>query len=197
MHCNGQACTAAKRFIVHRDVYDEFESRLVAAMSSLRPGDPFDERSDYGPLLNDEVASRLEQQVEDTIALGATLLTGGRLGATFFAPTVLRGVPLDSPAAQEETFGPVAALFRANDVDDAIAIANNTRFGLGASVWTSERAEAMRCVAAIEAGQVFVNAIVSSDPRLLFGGTKSSGFGRELGVAGIRELTNVKTVVIG
>ncbi|HKO01430.1 MAG TPA: aldehyde dehydrogenase family protein [Thermoanaerobaculia bacterium] len=197
MHCNGQACTAAKRFIVHRDVYDEFESRLVAAMSSLRPGDPFDERTDYGPLLNDEVASRLERQVEDTIALGATLLTGGRLGATFFAPTVLRGVPLDSPAAQEETFGPVAALFRANDVDDAIAIANNTRFGLGASVWTSERAEAMRCVAAIEAGQVFVNAIVSSDPRLLFGGTKSSGFGRELGVAGIRELTNVKTVVIG
>jgi succinate-semialdehyde dehydrogenase/glutarate-semialdehyde dehydrogenase len=196
MHCNGQACTAAKRLIIHRDVYDEFESRFVAAMASLRAGDPFDERSDFGPLLNEEIASKLERQVDETIALGATLLTGGRLGATFFAPTVLRDVPLDSPAAQEETFGPVAALFRANDVDDAIAIANATRFGLGASVWTADRAEALRCIAGIEAGQVFVNAIVSSDPRLPFGGTKASGFGRELGAAGIRELTNVKSVVM-
>lgn len=196
MHCNGQACTAAKRFIIHRDVYDEFESRFVEAMSSLRAGDPFDERTDFGPLLNDEIASRLERQVDKTIALGARLLTGGRIGATLFAPTVLRNVPLDSPAAQEETFGPVAALFRANDVDEAITIANATRFGLGASVWTNDRAEAARCIAGIDVGQLFVNAIVSSDPRLPFGGTKSSGFGRELGVAGIRELTNVKSVRI-
>jgi succinate-semialdehyde dehydrogenase/glutarate-semialdehyde dehydrogenase len=197
IHCNGQACTAAKRFIVHRDVADRFESGVVAAMDALRVGDPFDDATDLGPLVNDDAASALARQVDDSIAAGARVATGARrFDEMFYAPTVLTNVPLDSPVAQEETFGPVMPIFRADDVEHAIAIANATRFGLGASVWTADRRERERCIDALEVGQLFVNATVSSDPRLPFGGAKSSGFGRELGRAGIRELTNVKSVII-
>jgi len=197
LHCNGQACTAAKRFIVHREIADEFEHRFVAAMESVRVGDPFDERTELGPLATPDVIARLEKQVAKTIAAGATVLAGAyRIEENLYAPTVLSDVPLDSPAAQEETFGPVAALFRADDLASAIAIANNSRFGLGASVWTRDRDESDRCIRELQTGQVFINAIVSSDPALPFGGTKDSGYGRELGAAGIRELTNVKCVSI-
>jgi succinate-semialdehyde dehydrogenase/glutarate-semialdehyde dehydrogenase len=196
LHCNGQACTAAKRFIIHEAIAPEFESRLVDAMKSVRVGDPRDDRTDLGPLATREAACVLGRQVEESVARGARLRTGGRLDETYFAPTVLTNVPLDTRVAQEETFGPVAAVFRARDLDDAIRIANSTRYGLGASVWTSDEAEWQHCVTELDVGSVFVNAIVSSDPRLPFGGTKDSGFGRELGLLGIRELTNTKTVWI-
>ncbi|HYM60726.1 MAG TPA: aldehyde dehydrogenase family protein [Thermoanaerobaculia bacterium] len=197
IHCNGQACTAAKRFIVHESIASAFTSRFVSAMASLRAGDPFDDRTDLGPLAGEDVAVRLEAQVAASIDAGARLLTGGhRLGGTLYAPTVLAGMPFDAPAAQEETFGPVAAILRAKDVDEAVAIANATPFGLGASIWTADATEAERCIEELETGQVFVNGIVSSDPRVPFGGVKGSGYGRELGIHGIRELTNIKCVWI-
>jgi succinate-semialdehyde dehydrogenase/glutarate-semialdehyde dehydrogenase len=194
---NGQSCIAAKRFIVHESIADEFEKRFVAAMASLKVGDPLDESTDIGPLATPQIVDDIESQVNQSVAAGAKLLTGGkRLGAggNFYAPTVLANIPDDAPAAREETFGPVASLFRAKNVDDAIRIANDTPFGLGASVWTNDRNETNRFIAGIDTGQVFVNAMVASDPRVPFGGTKHSGFGRELGVYGIREFVNVKTV---
>jgi succinate-semialdehyde dehydrogenase/glutarate-semialdehyde dehydrogenase len=196
---NGQSCIAAKRFIIHESIADEFEKRFVAAMASLNVGDPLDESTDIGPLATPQIVDDIESQVNRSIAAGAKLLTGGkRLGArgNFYAPTVLSNIPDHAPAAREETFGPVASLFRAHDVNDAIRIANDTPFGLGASVWTNDRSETAHFIAGIDTGQVFVNAMVASDPRVPFGGTKHSGFGRELGVYGIREFVNVKTVWI-
>ncbi|HVS32669.1 MAG TPA: NAD-dependent succinate-semialdehyde dehydrogenase, partial [Thermoanaerobaculia bacterium] len=194
---NGQSCIAAKRFIVHEAMAAEFEKRFVAGMSALRVGDPLDEGTDIGPLATPQIVDDIEKQVNDSIRAGAKLLAGGtRIGSTgnFYAPTVLSDIPPSAPVHDEETFGPVAALFRVRDLDEAISIANATRFGLGASVWTSDQREIDAFVDRIESGQVFVNAVVASDPRLPFGGTKSSGFGRELGVNGIREFVNVKTV---
>ncbi|MEA2162519.1 MAG: succinate-semialdehyde dehydrogenase / glutarate-semialdehyde dehydrogenase [Thermoanaerobaculia bacterium] len=194
---NGQSCIAAKRFIVHESIADEFEKRFVATMASLKVGDPLDESTDIGPLATPQIVDDIESQVNKSVAAGAKLLTGGqRLGArgNFYAPTVLAQIPDTAPAAREETFGPVASLFRAKDIHDAIRLANDTPFGLGASVWTNNRNEIDRFVAGIETGQVFVNAMVASDPRVPFGGTKHSGFGRELGAYGIREFVNVKTV---
>jgi len=193
---NGQSCIAAKRFIVHEAIADEFEKRFVAAMKALKVGDPLDESTDIGPLATPQIVDDIEKQVRESVKAGAQLLTGGtRLGerGNFYAPTVLARIPPDAPAAREETFGPVASLFRVKDVSEAIAVANDSPFGLGASVWTNDRAEADRFIDGIETGQVFVNAMVASDPRVPFGGMKHSGFGRELGAYGIREFVNVKT----
>jgi succinate-semialdehyde dehydrogenase/glutarate-semialdehyde dehydrogenase len=196
---NGQSCIAAKRFIVHEAIADEFEKRFVSAMEALKVGDPLDESTDIGPLATPQIVDEIEDQVRKSVEAGAQLLTGGkRLGArgNFYAPTVLARIPDSAPAAKEETFGPVASLFRVRDIADAIGVANDTPFGLGASVWTNDRAEMDCFIDGIESGQVFVNTMVASDPRVPFGGTKRSGFGRELGVYGIREFVNVKTVWI-
>jgi succinate-semialdehyde dehydrogenase/glutarate-semialdehyde dehydrogenase len=191
---NGQSCIAAKRFIIHESIADEFEKRFVAAMESLKVGDPLDESTDIGPLATPQIADDIEKQVRDSVAAGAQLLTGGKRNGNFYSPTVLARIPDHAPAAREETFGPVASLFRVANITEAISVANDTPFGLGASVWTNDRAEIDQFTDGIDTGQVFVNAIVASDPRVPFGGTKHSGFGRELGVYGIREFVNVKTV---
>lgn len=194
---NGQSCIAAKRFIVHDEIADEFQKRFVAAMASLKIGDPLDEKTEVGPLATPQIVDDLEKQVNASVEKGSTLLTGGkRIGESgnFFAPTVLANIPKDAPAYDEETFGPVASLFRVKDAHEAIALANATQFGLGASVWTRDRNEAEQFIRDVESGQVFVNAMVASDPRVPFGGVKHSGFGRELGIYGIREFVNIKTV---
>ncbi|HEX7192210.1 MAG TPA: NAD-dependent succinate-semialdehyde dehydrogenase [Thermoanaerobaculia bacterium] len=196
---NGQSCIAAKRFIVHEKIYDQFAAKFVAAMNALKVGDPMDESTDVGPLAMPQLVNDIEKQVRDSVAAGAKLLCGGkRLGdrGNFYAPTVLTDIPQNAPAYAEETFGPVASLFRVRDTEEAIALANATAFGLGSAVWSNDRAEVDRFVDGIEAGQVFVNAMVASDPRVPFGGVKHSGFGRELGVHGIREFVNVKTIWI-
>jgi len=194
---NGQSCIAAKRFIVHESIFDQFQTKFAAAMEALKVGDPMDESTDVGPLAMPQIVNDLDEQVRKSIDAGARLVTGGkRLGGNYYAPTILTDIPESAPAYAEEMFGPVASLFRAKDADDAIRLANATPFGLGASVWTNDRAEAERFINGIESGQVFVNAMVASDPRIPFGGVKHSGFGRELGVYGIREFVNVKTVWI-
>jgi succinate-semialdehyde dehydrogenase/glutarate-semialdehyde dehydrogenase len=194
---NGQSCIAAKRFIVHEAVYDAFAARLVAIMRALRMGDPLDEATDIGPLATASIRREVDDQVRRTVAAGARVLKGGVVPqgtGNFYAPTVLADVPRDSAAAREEVFGPVAPLFRVADADEALALANDTAFGLGASVWTRDPAEARRFGAGIEAGAVFINAMVASDPRFPFGGVKASGIGRELAREGLRAFVNVKTV---
>jgi succinate-semialdehyde dehydrogenase / glutarate-semialdehyde dehydrogenase len=196
---NGQSCIAAKRFIVHEEIADEFEKRFVAAMEALTVGDPMDDATDVGPLATPQIVDDLDKQVRESVAAGATLLLGGkrlRDRGNFYAPTVLRDIPRTAPVFAEETFGPVASIFRVATADAAVTLANATTFGLGASVWTNDREEAGLFIEQIESGQVFVNAMVASDPRMPFGGVKHSGFGRELGVYGIREFTNIKTVWI-
>ena len=196
---NGQSCIAAKRFIVHEKIADAFEQKFVAAMKKLKIGDPLDPSTDVGPLAMQQIVDDLDEQVRASVAAGAKLLTGGKRIAGrgyFYEPTVLTNIPTSAPAYKDETFGPVASLFRARDFNHAVELANGTHFGLGASVWSRDRAEIARFVDAIESGQVFVNAMVASDPRVPFGGVKRSGFGRELGVYGIREFVNVKTVWI-
>ncbi len=197
---NGQSCIAAKRFIVHQSIAEQFEKEFAAAMGALKIGDPLDESTDIGPLAMPQIVNDIEKQVKASVEKGAKLLTGGkRVGArgNFYAPTVLAAIPDDAPVAREETFGPVAAVFRVGDAAAAIRVANDTPFGLGASVWTNDESEREQFIAGIESGQVFVNAMVASDPRVPFGGVKHSGFGRELGAHGIREFVNVKTVWIG
>jgi succinate-semialdehyde dehydrogenase/glutarate-semialdehyde dehydrogenase len=194
---NGQSCIAAKRFIVHESIADEFEQRFVDGVKALAIGDPLDRAVDIGPLARREFVDDLHRQVTESVARGARLLTGGtkldRPGY-FYTPTVLTDVIPGMPAYDEETFGPVAAVIRAKDIDDAIRIANDTRFGLGASAWTNAPLEREHFIAGIEAGSVFINGMVKSDPRLPFGGVKASGVGRELGEFGIREFVNIKTV---
>jgi succinate-semialdehyde dehydrogenase/glutarate-semialdehyde dehydrogenase len=197
---NGQSCIAAKRFIVHESIYDVFLEKFVAAVAKVRVGDPTDELTELGPLATDAIRTELHQQLERTISMGARLLTGGKIvpgPGYFYQPTVLDRIPAKSPAAQEELFGPVASVFRAADVEDAIKVANSTRFGLGASAWTNDPAEQRRLIDGIESGSVFINDMVASDSRLPFGGVKSSGYGRELSDFGIREFVNIKTVRIG
>lgn len=194
---NGQSCIAAKRFIVHEKIYDEFLKRFVAGVSAIRVGDPMDEKTQLGPLATGAIRDGLDNQVKASIAAGARLATGGKKlegEGFFYAPTVLTDIPPNAPAAREELFGPVASVFRAKDLDDTIRIANGTSFGLGASAWTRDAAEQDRFVADIESGLLFINGMVVSDPRLPFGGVKNSGFGRELGEFGIREFVNIKSV---
>jgi succinate-semialdehyde dehydrogenase / glutarate-semialdehyde dehydrogenase len=194
---NGQSCIAAKRFIVAESIADEFERRFVAKMKNLRVGDPFDETTDLGPLATPEAVKGLDEDVHKTLEAGARLLTGGhpleRKG-NYYAPTVLTNVPKGSPAYSEEFFGPVASIFRVKDQGEAIRVANDVRFGLGASAWTNDEKEQHRFINELEAGMVFINKMVASDPRIPFGGVKHSGHGRELGLVGIREFLNAKTV---
>ncbi|MFP5265088.1 MAG: NADP-dependent succinic semialdehyde dehydrogenase [Blastocatellia bacterium] len=196
---NGQSCIAAKRFIVADEIADEFERRFVGEMQSLRIGDPMDESTDIGPLATPDILTDLEAQVRKTEEAGARVLTGGKRlqgGGFYYAPTVLADIPEGSPAHVEELFGPVASLFRVRGIEEAIRLANATVFGLGSSAWTNDEAERARFIDEIEAGSVFINGMVASDPRLPFGGVKHSGYGRELSVYGIREFVNVKTVWI-
>ncbi len=196
---NGQSCIAAKRFIVHEKVADQFETQFVAEMKALKIGDPLDESTDIGPLATPQIVNDIEKQVDASIKAGARLLTGGKRAGrkgNFYEPTVLCDIPPNAPVNMEETFGPVASIFRVRDFDEAVKVANSTTFGLGASVWTRDQDEEKRFIDAIEAGQVFVNAMVASDPRLPFGGVKHSGFGRELSEYGIREFVNIKTVYV-
>ncbi|HEY1952918.1 MAG TPA: NAD-dependent succinate-semialdehyde dehydrogenase [Gemmatimonadaceae bacterium] len=196
---NGQSCIAAKRFIVHEDIYDAFLKRFVAGVSSVRIGDPMDEATVLGPLATGSIRDELDLQVKKSVEAGARVLTGGKKldrEGYYYAPTVLADIPPSAPAARDELFGPVASVFRARDLGDAIAIANGTDFGLGASAWTRDDAERDRFVAEIQSGLLFINGMVASDARLPFGGVKHSGFGRELGEFGIREFVNIKSVRI-
>jgi succinate-semialdehyde dehydrogenase / glutarate-semialdehyde dehydrogenase len=194
---NGQSCIAAKRFIVAESIADEFERRFVAKMKNLQVGDPFDEKTELGPLATPDAVKGLDEDVHKTLDAGARLLTGGhpleRKG-NYYAPTVLTNVPKGSPAYSEEFFGPVASIFRVKDQGEAIRVANDVRFGLGASAWTNDEKEQQRFINELEAGMVFINKMVASDPRIPFGGVKHSGHGRELGLVGIREFLNAKTV---
>ncbi len=193
----GQSCIAAKRFLVHTDVYDSFVPQFVEAVEALSVGDPLDETTDIGPLASVDARDRLTAQVDQSVEAGATVLTGGtpldRPGA-FYPPTVLADVPEGCPAAREELFGPVAAVFEVADDEAAIELANDTEFGLGASIWTTDRARGERVGRRIEAGCVYLNQLVKSDPRVPFGGIKRSGYGRELAEPGIKEFVNRKTV---
>jgi succinate-semialdehyde dehydrogenase/glutarate-semialdehyde dehydrogenase len=197
---NGQSCIAAKRFIVEEAVADEFGARFADAVRTLRVGDPASRDTNVGPLARGDLRDTLERQVSDSQAMGAEAIVGGeRLDGRgfFYAPTILDGVTEAMPAFREETFGPVAALLRARDVDHAIELANDTDYGLGAAVWTRDLSAAKGIARRIEAGSVFVNGLVASDPRMPMGGIKRSGYGRELGRHGIWEFTNIKTVRIG
>jgi len=194
---NGQSCIAAKRFIVAEPVADEFMRRFVERMKALVVGDPMDERTNIGPLATRKIRDDLHDQVVRSVDAGARLALGGkpRLGAGwYYEPTVLSDVPVDAPAFREETFGPLAAVVRARDVEHAIELANDSRFGLGAAAWTRDEREMGRFARGLNAGSVFINGMVASDPRFPFGGVKKSGYGRELSAFGIREFVNVKTV---
>ncbi len=196
---NGQSCIAAKRFIVAESIADEFERRFVAKMEGLKVGDPFDDKTELGPLSTPDAVKDIDTDVQKTIKAGAKLLTGGhpmKGPGNFYAPTVLTNIPRNSPAYSEEFFGPVASIFRVKDQDEAIRIANDVRFGLGASIWTNDEQERERFINEIEAGMVFFNKMVASDPRIPFGGVKASGHGRELSAVGMREFLNAKTVWI-
>lgn len=194
---NGQSCIAAKRFIVHEQIADRFEREFVKKMEALKVGDPMEQSTELGPLATPSGVADIERDVEKSVAAGAKILTGGKRlprSGNFYAPTVLTNIPKNSPAYREELFGPVACLFRVKDAAEAIHLANDTRFGLGASAWTNDPNERDLFINELEAGMVFINKMVASDPRIPFGGIKQSGHGRELSVHGIREFTNIKTV---
>ncbi|MEM1368675.1 MAG: NAD-dependent succinate-semialdehyde dehydrogenase [Cyanobacteria bacterium P01_H01_bin.15] len=195
----GQTCIAAKRFILAAEIYEEFLEKFQVACASLKLGNPMAEDTDLGPLATPLIRDTLHRQVQKTVVMGGKLLLGGTLPegpGNFYAPTILTEVPPGSPADIEELFGPVAAIYQANSLDDAIALANKTEFGLGASAWTQDEAEQARLIAELDSGCVFINAMVKSEPRLPFGGIKRSGYGRELSAEGLREFVNIKTVWI-
>ena len=195
----GQSCIAAKRFILSDKIYETFVSEFVAKMRALKVGDPLDPATEIGPLASEAILDGVDKQVQESVAAGAKLLTGGKRidrPGFFYEPTVLADIPRESPAYREEIFGPVACCFRAHDAAEAIRIANDSSFGLGATAWTNDAAEKELFAKELEAGMVFINSMVASDPRLPFGGAKRSGFGRELGAEGIREFVNIKTVSI-
>jgi succinate-semialdehyde dehydrogenase / glutarate-semialdehyde dehydrogenase len=196
---NGQSCIAAKRFILLESIADEFEAKLTEKFKALKVGDPFAEDTDIGPLATPSILEDIDQQVQKSVAMGAKVVIGGKAldsPGNFYLPTILKDIPVDSPAYQEEFFGPVALLFRVKNLDEAIALANSTPLGLGASAWTNDPVKYQGLIKELEAGAVFINGMVKSDPRLPFGGIKHSGFGRELGIEGIREFVNIKTVWI-
>lgn len=194
---NGQSCIAAKRFIVEDAAYDAFLERFVHYVSSQVIGDPMDPRTTLGPVVNEQGRLDLERQIDDAVAQGAMIATGGKRmegPGFFFEPTILTDITKDMLAYHEELFGPVACVYRVKDAEEALFVANDTTFGLGGSVWTKDLEKGKALAAKIRAGAVFVNAIVKSDPRVPFGGTGVSGFGRELAEEGIKEFVNVKTV---
>lgn len=197
---NGQSCIAAKRFIVAESVADTFEQKLVEKFKALKVGDPMAEDTDVGPLATPSILEDIDRQVQKTVTMGAKVLLGGQplrdRPGNFYQPTILSEIPPGSPGESEEFFGPVALLFRVKDIDEAIQLANATSFGLGASAWTQIEEERDRLIDEIEAGAVFINGLVKSDPRLPFGGIKRSGYGRELGRQGLHEFVNIKTIWI-
>src|SRR5438477_8162172 len=195
----GQSCIAAKRFVIADEIHEEFLNQFVDRMRGLKIGNPMDPETEIGPLATEQILQGVHDQVQKSIAAGAKLLTGGNRihgPGFFYEPTVLVNVPKDSPAYREEVFGPVASIFRVRNADDAIELANDTTFGLGSSAWTNDPEEQKLFTSELDSGMVFINTMVASDPRLPFGGVKRSGFGRELGAAGIREFTNAKTIWI-
>ena len=192
----GQSCISPKRFVVDASVAEEFTRLLVAEVEKLAVGDPEAPGTDVGPMAREDLLDGVHRQVEASVAAGARLLTGGRRldrAGTFYAPTVLTDVEPGQPAYDEEIFGPVAAVVVVDGDDEAVRVANDTRFGLGASVWTADRERGIAAARRIRSGAVFVNAVVASDVRMPFGGTRASGYGRELAAAGIREFVNVRT----
>jgi succinate-semialdehyde dehydrogenase/glutarate-semialdehyde dehydrogenase len=194
---NGQSCIAAKRFIVHEKVYDRFLDGFVKRVSALRVGDPMDESTELGPLATSRIRDDLTKQVNTTVEAGARVLIGGHpidRPGFYYEPTVLCDIPDGSPADDEELFGPVASVWKARDLDHALAIANGTGFGLGSSAWTNDEGEQADFARELQAGLVFINGMVASEPGLPFGGVKRSGYGRELGAFGIREFVNIKTI---
>ncbi len=196
---NGQSCIAAKRFLIHADVYDEFENGFVERMERLKVGDPTEATTDIGPLAKPDAPDTMLRQVAAALAAGGELLLGGKraVGEGFFVePTIVAGVPPRAAVCREEVFAPLAFLFKVHSLDEAIQFANDTPFGLGASCWTNDATEQERLASEIQAGSVFFNTPVASDPRLPFGGIKRSGFGREHSAAGMREFLNAKTVVV-
>ena len=196
---NGQSCIAAKRFIVHETIAPQFLEKLRIQFASLKVGDPMDAETDIGPLATEAVFNTIAQQVDQAVGLGAKVLIGGQKlegPGYFYPPTILTNLPADAPLMKEEFFGPVALVFTVSEIESAIALANNTPFGLGSSVWTTDPEEQTQFIRDIEAGAVFINGLVKSDPRLPFGGIKRSGYGRELGLPGIRAFVNAKTVWI-
>jgi len=197
---SGQSCIAAKRFIVADSIYDDFATKFTSQMKALRVGDPLNEETEIGPLATPQIVNDLVSQVQKAIDSGGRLLTGGKKidrPGNFFEPTVLDNIDPAAPVSCEEIFGPVALLYRVNNTDEAISVANATSFGLGSAAWTNDAQEQARFIQELEAGSVFINGMVASDPRLPFGGIKNSGYGRELAEFGIREFVNIKTVWIG
>ncbi|HEY1583784.1 MAG TPA: NAD-dependent succinate-semialdehyde dehydrogenase [Chthoniobacterales bacterium] len=197
---SGQSCIAGKRFVIADAIYDDFVRQFVERMKALKVGDPMDDATEIGPLATPAIRDGVHEQVQKSIAAGAKLLAGGEPmegKGNFYPATVLAEIPEKAPAFREEVFGPVALLFRVPDAAAAIALANASDFGLGASVWTNDAEEQERFARELESGMVFINAMVASDPRLPFGGVKRSGYGRELGSLGMREFMNAKTVVFG
>ena len=197
---NGQSCIAAKRFIVEEQVAEQFTRKFADTVNALHVGDPMQRDTNVGPLARGDLRDALANQVERSISAGAHTVVGGKSlngKGYFFAPTVLDGVSESMPAFREETFGPVAAVIRASDPEDAVRLANDTEYGLGAALWSRDVTRAKELARRIEAGNVFINGMVASDPRLPFGGIKRSGYGRELGVYGIKEFVNIQTIVVG
>lgn len=193
----GQSCIAAKRFIVADAIADQFQAKFIAAFNELTLGDPMSPQTDVGPLATTHILEELEQQVQTAVDHGAQILIGGQrpdLPGNFYQPTILSGITKDNPIYSQECFGPVALVFRVADMDAAIALANDSPFGLGASAWTTDPQEQDHLIKHLDAGAVFINGMVKSDPRLPFGGIKRSGYGRELGIQGIHEFVNIKTV---